>query len=1057
MALIPVVSGAETPSPAPLAPPPQDKGLPYTRSAQPAALDKIKDGVAVFAGSRYGYAKGYRVRLSDTDLLQAEAVLKDGKVYVPGSFAAVLGLKEIKPAAVPAELAAIADRWVYAPEELAPGSPAKLDFHPPAGLPSLDMRGSTYYSLTDLAQKKGMKVTLHPSGLLYIGDKELMFGPQETAVLESVITLFDTPEKYADPDIATKTIPTLKRQGKWTDHVKATPAQLALLNGPETKWETAKKADYDLKGFNKKLLGSKVPAPGVYPRLLFSEADLPMLAEHVKKNVLAQMSMIEMDVLFKKTWWDSKTSDGQIFEKLSSGHLEGLEWADCASGTAPSGIPQQFKGQKPGIYNSHVAYVPECLTAMALYCLITKDDAHGRQAAAAIANYYRLREPLVDEWNALSDSEFGSSYTRPDGTHCQMDGNGGATHWRGMHGVVAHMNLGLSLDFAGKWMTSPEKELLRRVIAKATYGKRAYGQDATVRFRDVNWVGWDLPHFLALTVIEGLEGFDREAYASNVATVRAFCDWGVDDAGVIYESNGKTPGSLEFITLSMVTLARRGENLWGHPHWRKLLEGQIQMTSPSGRVVVNSGTQYAPFSRQPLSYGMVDEFKAFFPKERTADYLLSQTKTNAELGNESWRAWSVEGFDAAAYREMIEKDKRLRLPSPTYPGFVRNLIYDTDYVPTTRADLNLPLDFNAPTHGVFSAYSDRTADAVWMNLLVRPDHYLGAGHHHSDAGMFHFSGLGVDWFTESNLAQVYDGKVHNQVLVDGCAEPENMPGVANGYQAAAKFLGVQLQEGGAMASADLTDSYSYRWLTQPPQVWSGSAQTLGWEMDPSLSIQKIYAGMARYKMRPWWSSYTYCNFLPTSRAPFNPMRYVFRTVGLVRGKHPYGLVVDDLKKDEQPHLYQWTAMLNGGVWQAEVAGLPANQVVLACRSPEAKANGPQAALAPAKGEPLLLVCALGLTASGDALPLMQVSSEPGPADRNGKPQSYNRLAISVRAPEIRFRVALIPFRMGEPLPQVDGASMIWDGQKDELAFSVGSDARTRVSVKRGKEAVFVLK
>ena len=41
---------------------------------------------------------------------------------------------------------------------------------------------------------------------------------------------------------------------------------------------------------------------------------------------------------------------------------------------------------------------PECLTAMALYCLITGDDAHGRQAAAAIANYYKLREPLLDEW-----------------------------------------------------------------------------------------------------------------------------------------------------------------------------------------------------------------------------------------------------------------------------------------------------------------------------------------------------------------------------------------------------------------------------------------------------------------------------------------------------------------------------------------------------------------------------------------------------------------------------------------------------------------------------------
>ena len=138
---------------APLPPPPQDQGLPYTRSAQPAALAKIKDGTAVFAGSRYGYVKGFRVRLSDTDLLRAEAVLKDGKVFVPGSFAAILNLKEVKPAAVPADLAAIADRWVYAPEDLAPGSTAKFVFAPPAGLPSIDVRGTTYYSVSDYPVK----------------------------------------------------------------------------------------------------------------------------------------------------------------------------------------------------------------------------------------------------------------------------------------------------------------------------------------------------------------------------------------------------------------------------------------------------------------------------------------------------------------------------------------------------------------------------------------------------------------------------------------------------------------------------------------------------------------------------------------------------------------------------------------------------------------------------------------------------------------------------------------------------------------------------------------
>ena len=203
--------------------------------------------------------------------------------------------------------------------------------------------------------------------------------------------------------ISTKHIPTLARQGTWTNHARATPEQLASLNGPATEWEGAPQEAYELAGFNHALLGSAVPPPGVYPRLLFSPEDVPAVAARVRANSLGRRSLLEMEVLFQKSWWNPASSDGQVFTKLASGDLAGLAWAECAPGTPPGGIPHTFKGQKPGIRHSHVAYVPECLTAMALYCLLTGDEARGRQAAAAVANYYRLREPLVDEVNALSE------------------------------------------------------------------------------------------------------------------------------------------------------------------------------------------------------------------------------------------------------------------------------------------------------------------------------------------------------------------------------------------------------------------------------------------------------------------------------------------------------------------------------------------------------------------------------------------------------------------------------------------------------------------------------
>ncbi len=1038
---------AAVPTPPPTAPtpvllpaPPQDQGLPYTRSARSTALAKINGEIAVFAGSRYAYVQGYKVRLDEANLRGGEAELHDGKILVPASFAGVLDLDKISPPAAPDYLA---DKWVYT-----------------LGLPHKE---GAMVDLAALAKAKGLKVYQDVRGLLLIGKDDIFFAANESVLEDSVVTLFDTPEKFADPDLATKYIPTLARQGKMTDHVKVTPEQWAILNGPTTVWPTAPKSSYDLTGFNAKLLGSKVPPPGVYPRLLFSPDDVPMLAERMKSSKLGQMSLIEMEYLLKKSWWDPTTSDGQIFEKLAKGDTSGLE-LDSPAGTSPTAYAHTFKGQKPGIHNSHIAYIPECLTAMALYCLLTNDDEHGRKAAAAIATYYKFREPLLDEINAISDSEFGSSLTLKDGTVIPMNGNGAVTHWRTVQGVIAHMNLGLSLDFSGKWMTPEEKDAMRRIIAKACYGRRSYGQDAPVRFRDVNWVGWDLPHFIANEEIEGLEGFDPEVHESGVETVRSFCDWGIDDSGVVYESNGKTPASFQFITISMIASARRGENYFGHPHWRKLLTGQIQMTSPSGMVTVNSGTQYVPYSRQPLSFQLTDELKAFFPKEREADYLLGRAKLFGGLKDEGMREWVIDGFDADTFKKTVSTIPRLRLPSMTYPGFVHGVLYDTDFVPTTRADLDLPLDFSDPVHGVFSSYSDRSTDAVWMNLLVRPDHYLGAGHHHADAGMFHFSALGVDWFTQSPFPQQYGGNYYNLVQVDGHSEAEPAQGVTLGWNAPAKYLGASFGSGASAGTSDMTYAYSYMWLTQPQPTWDERNASLGWELDPSPDILKIFAGTARYKLREWWANYNVSNYIATSRAPFNPMEHVFRTAGIVRGSHPYGYIVDDVKKDGNTHLYQWVAMLNGGVWKADVSGLPANMTALAFKAedptakPDASLNKP--ALSPQPGDPVLLVCALTPSqGSPTGPPLFNVETLISPPDKKGVTGPYDRLSINTQAVSGDFKILLLPYRQGSPLPKVEynaesgSATVQWPDQKDEFLFKNDDSHRTHVTIRRGEKTL----
>jgi hypothetical protein len=1012
--------------------PKQDAGLPYTRSAQPRALAAIKDVIALYPGSRLAYAKGYRIRLDDTHW-KDEAILKDGKLYVPASFAGVLNLKDITPDPAPDYLK---DRWTY--------HLTRPQVQPPLGI---DVDGHQYIDIADYAKTLGLKVTTDPSGLTLIGqDPQPITDP---VLRDCVITLFDTPEKYANPDIATKYVPDLARQGKWTDHVKVTPEQLALLNGPETKWTYTPKSEYDAKGINTTLLGSPVPAPGVYPRILFSEADLPALAKHIKSSQLGTKSWLERTYLMGKSFYDANSSDGKVFQKLASNDLEGLAWPELKEGQGPGDVPHNFKDEKAVVHNSHVAYVPEMLTAMALQCLLENDDAKGKQVATAIANYYKLREPLIDQWLETSDSEFGSSTTLPDGKVIHWNGNGSSTHWRNIHGVVANMNLGLALDFGGKWMTPDQKALMQRVIAKATYGRRAYAQDGSPRFRDINWCGWDTPNYLALLAIEGLEGCDNEAIESNRETLKAFCEWGISPAGVVYESNGKTGGSFESLLMCFVADARRENGIGGavtpgffaHPHLRNLLLGQVQTTSPNGKTIPNSGTQYVPYSRQMLSAQFVLALKSFYPDERLADFILTNVARTASTDENSRYFVMDQSFDPKTYEQLIPKIPRLRMASVTYPSFVRPFLYDADYKPTTRVDLNLPLDFSDPVHGVFSAYSDNTETAAWINILVRPDHYLGAGHHHADAGMFHFSALGVDWITESPFTQNYAGKYHNLVLVDGRSEADSTyNGNGTSYQGAATYLGASTSPNASSASADLTYSYTWQWQTQPGKVWpeantaaggGGGTAAGGWEFDPSPEIARIFAGTARYKMRPWWPTSTWGNYIATSRAPFNPMQYVYRQVGMVRGEHPVAYVIDDLKKDDASRLYQWTACLNGGVWQAaspDLSNLHLNNLhalVLAYKAPT-DPNGPDPKIAtapayitPNPNDPLLLVLAVGKLTPPEGTPAIQVTREQGPADRQGKPQYYDRLSISHQGEQANFKVLLIPFRSGQGIPTLN--------------------------------------
>ncbi len=998
--------------------PPQDQGLPYTRSARPRALARIKNHIAVFAGSRYGYMRGVRVRLASGSLLNGEAMLINGKVFVPASFAGALALKKVAVPPPPAELGPqIAERWVYS-----------LNFPKvkvPNGL-TTKIAGHNYIDLAALAQSLGLTVSQPVAGLLVIGETPLAFRPDENALRDSVVTLFDTPDKLADPDIATRFIPRLTKQGKWTDHVKATPEQLQLLNGPETIWPSVPKEKYNLKGFNARLLGSKAPPPGVYPRLLFSPEDLPMIRQRVQSQKLAQKSLVEQEVLLNHSFWNPQTSDGQVFQKLASPtEWRTLQWPTNSVSPGAGITRSLFEGQKQSLYSSHVNYNTQALVAMAQWCLLKGDDVRGKQVANAITNYFRLMEPEVDRALQKSDSEFSVA----------DDGSAAETTWRGMHAILPAMDLPFALDFAGKWMDAEQKAFMINLIAKATYGRRSYGQDGPLRTRDINWMTWDLAHYLALAAIEGTPGCDPEGLEAGRQSMRAFLDWGIDSNGMIFESNGKSGGGIQFQILGMIALARRGDNLWGHPHWRKLLSAEAQVASPNGGVAFSSGT----WASGLFTARAVNKILAFYPDDKAAAYLMTQQVPE----------FDVRTFDAAAYRAKLEPNPgRTRLPGISYPDMAFTVLYDTDWKPTTRAELKLPLTYNTDDYGLLSSRSDTSTEAAWMVLQARHNGYIGAGHHHADIGTFWFSSGGVNWLpTDTTVRNVYDGIYHNEVLIDGRAQP-------NGPPARGRYLGALTGTLADFATVDQTKSYSYRWTNQinfwddsvPGPPW-GDLKDRQWEVETDPLVLAVYRGTRHYKMRPWWHTYTFSNFVPVVRSPWNPVRYAFRTAGLVRGARPYGLVVDDVKKDDEVHLYQWSALPDAGITALPQSGSPD---LLLVRETDLQ-NG-----SPKPGAPLLLVRVFD--ANGQVSAKLE-TNVPGPPDKAGKPFPYSRIVAGGSTRDAHFKTLLLPVKAGEALPQTtfnapaNRLSLQWDEQRDEITLQNSIEGRSRFTVRRGGDEI----
>jgi hypothetical protein len=184
----------------------------------------------------------------------------------------------------------------------------------------------------------------------------------------------------------------------------------------------------------------------------------------------------------------------------------------------------------------------------------------------------------------------------------------------------------------------------------------------------------------------------------------------------------------------------------------------------------------------------------------------------------------------------------------------------------------------------------------------------------------------------------------------------------------------------------------------------------------------------------------------THRALNNPVQYAFRTATLVRGEQPYAMIVDDIRKDDQPHHYEWLMQTPDDL---DVETIKKDEVILKPTNGDDKS-------------PRLWVKVIHATSPAGNLQddtyqsIRYETFNLARSPSSGSTKDYGpgkRLVISSRSIDPAFKILILPYRPGEELPKVtnnaDASIHIqWQNIIDTWTFKTANDHRTLCQMDR---------
>lgn len=753
----------------------------------------------------------------------------------------------------------------------------------------------------------------------------------------------------------------------------------------------------------------KPPPAGVHPRIFFGPDELPAIRRKLQDDILAkrEWELIKGRLLQlspQRSDWEDLVGSGPVWEKRRDELLkDGIRvnrragyhgpWVGGALDELAAGKePESFKGKwdKSNSSCPERMFLMNLLPDEALRCLLEGDVAGGKRVAAALATICQI---FTKEAPRL--------FTEGD--------------WQTIHLIVSSGSIGVTYDWSHEFMTEGQRGIVRGFIAKLTEGKRSIGllEVPAMPAATSNWTTIHMSFVPLILSIEGEEGYDETTYLAYVEGMKKWMFVASGPLGAPFEGLTKSTYAPDWA----LPMGKRGTPLlgsqWSINHVRKF---QLGVMLPWGNEFVWENQIGLP--RREVA------FKYAHPQDPVVDFIYTQTADNQRLlGADANPQWTSK---RGTYSKPWELPYYIETPMAVEADGSYDFEKHRKSFYAHLRSTGEPLTYYSDYRGLLTTRTAWDPDAAF--LYFEPRNVPG-GHTFDSRNDFVFASHGRLWSTRGTFWGAEGGSDRRSViLVDGKGQGHQcLPG---------KTLELVDSEQATFCAGDATMAYSYRAGKKSDPLYMDKPN------DSRLVASKLPWMDLPWGELPGWLKGDKGGDRHSRISPHNPVEYAYRTVGLVKGSHPYLVLADDLKKDESSHRYDWLMQLplDVSLLKSGIAGSGPGEIILGDDT----------------GRRLKIL----VFTAGDNFEELKAAISALKLDRyewfhhkTAIPSA--RLVLPLNSVNGRFRMVMIPFLEGQDEPQctwngeTSTAEIKVGGMTDRIRFQVGDGGRTAVTLDTG--------